>query len=74
MSARLVIGLHLLSAWGCAGIGGYETCTNITPRLFSEPKDDFYTASARGLVRGVVYPYRTISSIPLVLSEELKKF
>jgi hypothetical protein len=70
MAARFgvnfVLGLHLVSAWGGAGIGGYESYAQHNPRYFSEPKDDLHTASARGLIRGVYYPYKTITHIPKV--------
>lgn len=74
MSARFIInftlGLHLISAWGGAAAGGYEAYNNSYTRYFSKSSDDFYTASARGLVRGAYYPYNTITRVPQILISE----
>ena len=74
MTTRFVInsilGLHFLSAWAGSAIGGYESYTQDNPRYFSEPEDDLYTASARGLIRGIYYPYKTLTRLPEVWMNE----
>jgi len=62
---RFTIGLHLLSVWTGAIIGSYENY-HYTPKYFAEYGDDFYTASARGFVRGLYYPYNTLLHVPKV--------
>ncbi len=63
-----ILGLHLVSASGGAMLGGWDTQHN--PRYFLENKDDLYTESARGFIRGVYYPYNTLRCVPKVWSQE----
>ena len=83
---NFAITLHLISAWGGAVIGGYETYTNrkecsqvwgscpvnqnVGPRYFSASGDDLYSGSARGLIRGVYYPYKTLTHVPQIWLDE----
>ena len=64
------VGVHLFAAWGCAAVGGYEAYTNSETRHFSKRNDDLFDASARGLVRGLYYPYKTCTHIPKVWDDE----
>lgn len=66
---RFTVGLHLLTVWSGAAIGGYEQY-HARPRFFSEYGDDFYTASARGFIRGAYFPYNTLLHVPKVWLDE----
>jgi hypothetical protein len=66
---KFTVGLHLLSVWSGAIIGGYEQYT-FSPKYFSTYGDDLYTASARGFIRGAYYPYNTLLHVPKVWLEE----
>ncbi|KKL53702.1 hypothetical protein LCGC14_2272810 [marine sediment metagenome] len=74
MSGRFLVnftlGIHLVSAWGGAALGSYEVCTQRSHRYFSETNDELYTGSARGLVRGGYYPYKTLRHLPKVWEKE----
>lgn len=67
---NFTIGLHLTAAWGGAAVGSYEVHQRVNPRYFSEYKDDLYTGAARGFIRGVYYPYNTITHLPKVWMNE----
>ncbi len=68
---KFVLGLHLLTGWGGAALGGYETTsTQPLQRYFSRIEDGLYTASARGMIKGLYYPYRTLTQIPQVWRDE----
>jgi hypothetical protein len=69
---NFTIKLHFILGWSGAAMGSYEHTMNKN-RLFSNTNDSFYDASARGLIRGLLYPYNTCKSIPNILKSELQR-
>lgn len=60
-----------MTAWGGSTIASAEILSG--GRLahnFSNSEDTLYTGSARGLVRGLYYPYNVLSNIPKVWDTE----
>lgn len=66
---KYVLSLHMITGWGGSIIGSYEVYNNNKYRFFSMRGDDFHKGSARGLIKGLSFPYKTIIKIPNIINK-----
>ena len=70
--SKLLYGILCLTSMG-GFLGATEVYQKSNVRIFSKGSDTIYQGAARGCIRSLIFPLKTIECVPQVWEEELKK-